>query len=80
MVSDLKNKLMRHVTFTHYISGLLKDLFFNSVHFFMDSKSQRVFFPKTPKLCVSHTEVSTCYNFKFGMSFSTVSHKIGNAG
>ncbi len=26
----------------------------------MDSKAQRVFFPKTPKLCVWHTEVRSC--------------------
>ncbi len=30
----------------------------------MDSKAQRVFFPKTPKLCVWHTEVRSCYHFK----------------
>ncbi len=30
----------------------------------MDSKGQRVFFPKTPKLCVWHTEVRSCYHFK----------------
>ncbi len=36
----------------------------------MDSKAQRVFFENTPKLCVWHTEVTNCYNFKFGTSFS----------
>ncbi len=30
----------------------------------MDSKAQRVFFPKTPKLCVWHTEVRSCYRLK----------------
>ncbi len=30
----------------------------------MDSKGQRVFFPKTPQLCVWHTEVRRCYHFK----------------
>ncbi len=30
----------------------------------MDGKAQRVFFPKTPKLCVWHTEVRNCYHFK----------------
>ncbi len=48
----------------------------------MDSKAQRVFFAKTPKLCVWHTEVTNCYNFKFGTSFSTESQnpKMGSAG
>ncbi len=42
----------------------------------MESKAHSVLFAKTPKLCVLHTEVSTCYNFKFGTSFSIVSLKI----
>ncbi len=35
----------------------------------MDSKAQRVFFPKTPKLCVWHTEVRSCYHFKLVSHF-----------
>ncbi len=35
----------------------------------MDSKAQRVFFPKTPKLCVWHTEVRNCYHFKLVSHF-----------
>ncbi len=35
----------------------------------MDSKAQRVFFPKTPKLCVWHTEVRRCYHFKLVSHF-----------
>ncbi len=49
----------------------------------MDSKTQRVFFAKTPKLYVYHTEVRKCCNFKIGTSCSTVSPKIpkwGGAG
>ncbi len=69
---------------------------FSEVHFFsvsitfflfehyqlwtMDSKAQMVFFAKTPKMCVWHTEVSNCNNFQLGRSFSTVSPKMGSAG
>ncbi len=35
----------------------------------MDSKGQRVFFPKTPQLCVWHTEVRRCYHFKLVSHF-----------
>ncbi len=35
----------------------------------MDSKAQRVFFPKTPQLCVWHTEVRRCYHFKLVSHF-----------
>ncbi len=35
----------------------------------MDSKAQWVFFPKTPKLCVWHTEVRSCYHFKLVSHF-----------
>ncbi len=35
----------------------------------MDSKAQRVFFPKTPQLCVWHTEVRSCYHFKLVSHF-----------
>ncbi len=35
----------------------------------MDRKAQRVFFPKTPKLCVWHTEVRNCYHFKLVSHF-----------
>ncbi len=35
----------------------------------MDSKGQRVFFPKTPQLCVWHTEVRNCYHFKLVSHF-----------
>ncbi len=35
----------------------------------MDSKGQRVFFPKTPQLCVWHTEVRSCYHFKLVSHF-----------
>ncbi len=35
----------------------------------MDSTAQRVFFPKTPKLCVWHTEVRRCYHFKLVSHF-----------
>ncbi len=35
----------------------------------MDSKAQMVFFPKTPKLCVWHTEVRSCYHFKLVSHF-----------
>ncbi len=35
----------------------------------MDSKAQRVFFPKTPKLCVWHTEVRSCYHLKLVSHF-----------
>ncbi len=96
--SDLKYKLMRHVTFNHYFSGFLQDWFHvflyeikkNSVWYnfyqgtsvsitfyifehyqlwMMDSKGQRVFFPKTPQLCVWHTEVRRCYHFKLVSHF-----------
>ncbi len=46
--------------------------FYIFVHFqlwMMDSKVQRVFFPKTPKLCVWHTEVRNCYHFKLVSHF-----------
>ncbi len=46
----------------------------------MDSKAQRLFFAKTPKLCVLHTKVRKCYNFKIGMSFSNVGPKIQKWG
>ncbi len=35
----------------------------------MDSKGQRVLFPKTPQLCVWHTEVRNCYHFKLVSHF-----------
>ncbi len=35
----------------------------------MDSKGQRVFFPKTPQLCMWHTEVRSCYHFKLVSHF-----------
>ncbi len=35
----------------------------------MYSKGQRVFFPKTPQLCVWHTEVRSCYHFKLVSHF-----------
>ncbi len=35
----------------------------------MDSKAQRVFFPKTPQLCVWHIEVRNCYHFKLVSHF-----------
>ncbi len=35
----------------------------------MDSKAQRVFFPKIHKLCVWHTEVRNCYHFKLVSHF-----------
>ncbi len=35
----------------------------------MDSKGQRVFFPKTLQLCVWHTEVRRCYHFKLVSHF-----------
>ncbi len=38
----------------------------------MDSKAQRVFFPKTPKLCVWHTEVRNCSHFKLVSHFHLV--------
>ncbi len=89
---------MRHVTSTHYFSGLLQDWFhvflyeikknsvwYNFYHgtsvsitfyifehyqlWMMDSKGQRVFFPKTPQLCVWHTEVRRCYHFKLVSHF-----------
>ncbi len=46
--------------------------FYIFVHFqlwMMDSKAQRVFFPKIPKLCVWHTEVRNCYHFKLVSHF-----------
>ncbi len=96
--SDLKYKLMRHVTFNPLLfwiaSGLISCIFiwnkkkfsvvqFLSRHFsvynfyifehsqlwMMDSKAQRVFFPKTPILCVWHTEVRSCYHFKLVSHF-----------
>ncbi len=96
--SDLKYKLMRHVTFNPLLfwiaSGLISCIFIwnkkNSVWYnfyqgtsvsitfyifehyqlwMMDSKAQRVFFPKTPKLCVWHTEVRSCYHFKLVSHF-----------
>ncbi len=96
--SDLKYKLMRHVTFNpllFWISpGLISCIFIwnkkNSVWYnfyqgtsvsitfyifehyqlwMMDSKGQRVFFPKTPQLCVWHTEVRNCYHFKLVSHF-----------
>ncbi len=97
--SDLKYKLMRHVTFNpllFWISpGLISCILyeikkkFSVVRFYqgtsvsitfyifehyqlwmMDSKGQRVFFPKTPQLCVWHTEVRNCYHFKLVSHFS----------
>ncbi len=65
--SDLKYKLMRHVTFTS-----VSITFYIVEHYqlwMMDSKAQRVFFPKTPKLCVWHTEVRSCYHFKLVSHF-----------
>ncbi len=35
----------------------------------LDSKAQRVFFPKTQQLCVWHTEVRNCYHFKLVSHF-----------
>ncbi len=96
--SDLKYKLMRHVTFNPLLfwiaSGLISCIFIwrkkNSVWYnfyqgtsvfitfyifehyqlwMMDSKAQRVVFPKTPKLCVWHTEVRNCYHFKLVSHF-----------
>ncbi len=97
--SDLKYKLMRHVTFNPLLfwiaSGLTSCIFIwnkkkNSVWYnfyqgtlvsitfyifehhqlwMMNSKAQRVFFPKTPKLCVWHTEVRSCYHFKLVSHF-----------
>ncbi len=54
--SDLKYKLIRHVTFNHYFSGLLQDLFnvflyeiqlfysFNVVHFFQGTSVSIIFY------------------------------------
>ncbi len=96
--SDLKYKLMRHVTFNPLLfwiaPGLISCIFIwnkkNSVWYnfyqgtsvsitfyifehyqlwIMDSKGQRVFFPKTPQLCVWHTEVRNCYHFKLVSHF-----------
>ncbi len=96
--SDLKYKLMRHVTFKPLlfwiapglISCILYEIKNNSVWYnfyhgtsvsitfyifehyqlwMMDSKGQRVFFPKTPQLCVWHTEVRRCYHFKLVSHF-----------
>ncbi len=96
--SDLKYKLMRHVTFNpllFWISpGLIhvflyeikkNSVWYNFYHgtsvsitfyifehyqlWMMDSKAQRVFFPKTPQLCVWHTEVRRCYHFKLVSHF-----------
>ncbi len=94
--SDLKYKLMRHVTFNPLLfwiaSGLIhvflyeikkNSVWYNfyqgtsvSITFYifehyqlwmMDSKGQRVFFPKTPKLCV--WQVRSCYHFKLVSHF-----------
>ncbi len=45
----------------------------------MDSKAQRVFFPKTPRLCVAHWS-QHLISFKLGRSFSAVSPTMGSAG
>ncbi len=50
----------------------LQCLYFFFEHYqlwMMDSKAQRVFFPKTPKMCVWHTEVRNCYHFKLVSHF-----------
>ncbi len=96
--SDLKYKLMRHVTFNPLLFWISQDWFhvflyeikknsvwYNFYHgtsvsitfyifehyqlWMMDSKGQRVFFPKTPQLCVWHTEVRRCYHFKLVSHF-----------
>ncbi len=56
------NVFSRQVSITFYI-------FEHYQLWMMDSKAQRVFFPKTPKLCVWHTEVRNCCHFKLVSHF-----------
>ncbi len=47
----------------------------------MDSKAQRVFFPKdTKKLCVWHTESGGFYHFTLVSHFQAVIPNMGGAG
>ncbi len=62
-------KLKKNSVWYNFYQGILVSITFYYQLWMMDSKAQRVFFPKTPKLCVWHTEVRSCYHFKLVSHF-----------
>ncbi len=73
LISCIFMKLKKNSVWYNFYQGTSVSItFYIFEHYqlwMMDSKAQRVFFPKTPKLCVWHTEVRSCYHFKLVSHF-----------
>ncbi len=63
-------KLKKNSVWYNFYQGTSVSItFYIFEHYQLWGQAQRVFFPKTPKLCVWHTEVRSCYHFKLVSHF-----------